>query len=356
MMQTSRWKQKVLEKYQKDREEKRPCYILGIETSCDETSVSVIRDGREILSNVISSQIEIHKRYGGVVPEVASRQHVEGITVILREALEKANVTLEEISAIAVTYGPGLVGALLIGVSAAKSIAFAKGLPLIAVHHIAGHIYANRLVKELEFPLIALVVSGGHTELVYMKEHGSFEILGGTRDDAAGEAYDKVARSLSLPYPGGPHIDRLAQVGNPSISLPRSWLEPGSYDFSFSGLKSAVLNVLHNAAQRGEEIEPADLAASFQESVIEVLVEKTFNAVKEYGVKQLLLAGGVAANQGLRTELTKRSEREGIDLIIPPLSLCTDNAAMIAAAGYIKYIKGEFADLDLNAIPGLPLS
>ncbi|HJV45463.1 MAG TPA: tRNA (adenosine(37)-N6)-threonylcarbamoyltransferase complex transferase subunit TsaD [Bacillota bacterium] len=356
MMQISKWKQKALDKYKLDIQSGKPCYILGIETSCDETSVAVIRDGKEIISNVISSQIEIHKRYGGVVPEVASRKHLEGITVILREALEKANITLDDVSAIAVTYGPGLVGALLIGVSAAKSIAFAKGIPLIAVHHIAGHIYANRLVKDLEFPLIALVVSGGHTELVYMKEHGSFEILGQTRDDAAGEAYDKVARSLSLPYPGGPHIDRLAHEGNPSISLPRSWLEQGSYDFSFSGLKSAVLNVLHNAEQRGEKVDPADLAASFQASVVEVLVEKAFRAVKEYGVKQLILAGGVAANQGLRTELTKRSEKQGIDLIIPPITLCTDNAAMIAAAGYIKYKKGEFANLDLNAIPGLPLS
>lgn len=355
MKQTSKWKQRALEKYKKDRELQKPCYILGIETSCDETSVAVIRDGKEVLSNVISSQIEIHKRFGGVVPEVASRRHVEGITIILQEALEKAEISLDDISAIAVTYGPGLVGALLVGVSAAKSLAFAKGIPLIGVHHIAGHIYANRLVKEMKFPLLSLVVSGGHTELVYMKEHGSFEILGQTRDDAAGEAYDKVARSLQLPYPGGPHIDRLAHEGEADIPLPRAWLEPGSYDFSFSGLKSAVLNTLHNANQRGEEIKPEDLAASFQASVVEVLVEKTFRAVKEYPVQQLLLAGGVAANKGLREELSKRGQAEGIDLVIPPLSLCTDNAAMIAAAGYIKYQKGEFAELDLNAIPGLPL-
>lgn len=356
MKQTSKWKQRALEKYQKDKELGKPCYILGIETSCDETSVAVIRDGKEILSNVISSQIDIHKRFGGVVPEVASRRHVEGMTLILQEGLEKAELSLEDISAIAVTYGPGLVGALLVGVSAAKSAAFAKGIPLIGVHHIAGHIYANRLVKEMKFPLLSLVVSGGHTELVYMKEHGSYEILGQTRDDAAGEAYDKVARSLHLPYPGGPHIDRLAHEGQANIPLPRAWLEPGSYDFSFSGLKSAVLNTLHNANQRGEEVKPEDLAASFQASVIEVLVEKTFRAVKEYQVEQLLLAGGVAANKGLREELTRRSQQEGIDLVIPPLSLCTDNAAMIAAAGYIKYQKGEFADLDLNAIPGLPLN
>ncbi|RXT05194.1 tRNA (adenosine(37)-N6)-threonylcarbamoyltransferase complex transferase subunit TsaD [Ammoniphilus sp. CFH 90114] len=356
MLKTNQWKQRVLEKYEQQQISGKPCYILGIETSCDETSAAVIRDGVEICSNVISSQVEIHKRFGGVVPEVASRQHVEGITVILQEALDKAEITLDDVSAIAVTYGPGLVGALLVGVSAAKSIAYAKGIPLIGVHHIAGHIYANRLVKEMEFPLISLVVSGGHTELVYMKEHGSYEILGQTRDDAAGEAYDKVARSLSLPYPGGPHIDRLAHEGKASIPFPRSWLEPGSYDFSFSGLKSAVLNTLHNAAQRGEELSPADVAASFQASVIEVLVEKTFRAVEQYGVKQVLLAGGVAANRGLRTELTNRSEKEGIDLVIPPLSLCTDNAAMIAAAGYIQYLRGDFAELDLNAIPGLPLS
>lgn len=355
MKQTRKWKQRALEKYKKDLELKKPCYILGIETSCDETSVAVIRDGKEILSNVISSQIEIHKRFGGVVPEVASRRHVEGITLILQEALEQAKVSLDDISAIAVTYGPGLVGALLVGVSSAKSLAFAKGIPLIGVHHIAGHIYANRFVKEMKFPLISLLVSGGHTELVYMKEHGSFEILGQTRDDAAGEAYDKVARSLQLPYPGGPHIDRLAHVGQANIPLPRAWLEPGSYDFSFSGLKSAVLNTLHNANQRGEEIKPEDLAASFQASVVEVLVEKTFRAVKQHRVQQLLLAGGVAANKGLREELTRRAQTEGIDLVIPPISLCTDNAAMIAAAGYIKYQKGEFAELHLNAIPSLPL-
>jgi N6-L-threonylcarbamoyladenine synthase len=355
MKQNNKWKQKVLEKYNEDQQGGKPCYILGIETSCDETSVSIVKDGKEILANVISTQIDIHKRFGGVVPEIASRRHVEGIIVVLEEALQKAELTLDDLAAIAVTYGPGLVGALLIGVSAAKAISFGRGIPLIGVHHIAGHIYANRLVKEMEFPLLALVVSGGHTELVYMAEHGSYQILGQTRDDAVGEAYDKVARSLSMPYPGGPHIDRLAGVGEPNIPLPRSWLEANSYDFSFSGLKSAVLNVFHNAKQRGETIDPANMAASFQASVVEVLVEKTFRAVKEYGVKQLLLAGGVAANKGLRQELERRSKEIGIDLVMPPLSLCTDNAAMIAAAGYIQYQKGDFADLALNAIPGLPL-
>ncbi|WP_231956286.1 tRNA (adenosine(37)-N6)-threonylcarbamoyltransferase complex transferase subunit TsaD [Aneurinibacillus soli] len=332
-----------------------PIRILGIETSCDETSAAVIENGRTILSNVISSQIESHKRFGGVVPEVASRHHVENITLIIEQALQEASCTWDDIHAIAVTYGPGLVGALLVGVAAAKSIAFARGIPLVGVHHIAGHIYANRFAKEFEFPLLALVVSGGHTELVYMKEHGSYEIIGQTRDDAVGEAYDKVARSLGLPYPGGPHIDRLAQEGTASIPLPRAWLEAGSYDFSFSGLKSAVLNVLHNANQRGETIEAAELAASFQASVVEVLVEKTFRLIQERPVKQLLLAGGVAANKGLRAALASRAAVEGVELLIPPLSLCTDNAAMIAGAGYIVYQKGILADMDLNGIASLPL-
>ena len=278
--------------------------ILAIETSCDETAAAVIKNGTEILSNIVASQIESHKRFGGVVPEIASRHHVEQITIVIDEALQQANVGYEDIDAIAVTEGPGLVGALLIGVNAAKAIAFAHGIPLVGVHHIAGHIYANRLVKEIQYPALALVVSGGHTELSLLNEPGDFKVIGETRDDAAGEAYDKVARTLNLPYPGGPHIDRLAHEGTPSIKLPRAWLEAGSYDFSFSGLKSAVINTLHNAEQRGEKIEPADLAASFQASVIEVLVTKTVAATKEYKVKQVLLAGGVAANKGLRAALT----------------------------------------------------
>jgi N6-L-threonylcarbamoyladenine synthase len=352
----SRYVQRVQENYRRQREAGKPVTILGVETSCDETSAAVVQDGTLVLSNVIASQAEIHKRFGGVVPEVASRRHVENITLTIEEALDKAGKRLDEIDAIAVTYGPGLVGALLVGVAAAKAISYARGIPLIGVHHIAGHIYANRLVTEMEFPLIALVVSGGHTELVLMREHGHYEILGQTRDDAAGEAYDKVARALDLPYPGGPHIDRLAHEGEPDVPLPRAWLEPDSYDFSFSGLKSAVLNTLHNASQRGETIEPANLAASFQASVVEVLVEKTIRAAKAYAAKQVLLAGGVAANRGLRTALTGRCEQEGLDLVIPPLSLCTDNAAMIAAAGYIDYQKGNFASLDVNGIAGLPLT
>lgn len=330
--------------------------IMGIETSCDETAVAIVKNGREILANVIASQIESHKRFGGVVPEIASRHHVEQITLVIEEALAQAKVDVKDLDAIAVTAGPGLVGALLIGVNAAKALAFANGIPLVGVHHIAGHIYANRLVAEMNFPLLSLVVSGGHTELVYMKEHGHFEVIGETRDDAAGEAYDKVARTLHLPYPGGPHIDRLAHEGKATIDLPRAWLEEGSYDFSFSGLKSAVINVVHNAQQRGEEIAPEDLAASFQESVIDVLVTKTQRAVKEYGVKQVLLAGGVAANKGLREKLSTEFVDSDVEIVIPPLSLCTDNAAMIAAAGSVMYEKGQRADLTLNGNPGLEIT
>lgn len=334
---------------------KKDVIILGIETSCDETAVAIIKNGKEIVSNIVASQIESHKRFGGVVPEIASRHHVEQITLVLEEAMQAASVSYTDIDAIAVTEGPGLVGALLIGVNAAKAISFAHSIPLVGVHHIAGHIYANQLVDNLEFPLIALVVSGGHTEIVYMKEHGHFEVIGETRDDAAGEAYDKVARTLQLPYPGGPHIDRLAHNGTPTIKLPRAWIE-GTYDFSFSGLKSAVINTVHNAEQRGEVIKPEDLAASFQASVIDVLVTKTLEAAKEYNVKQVLLAGGVAANKGLRRNLEEEFQLlHNVKLIIPPLSLCTDNAAMIAAAGTIFYEKGQRAGYDLNGNPGLDI-
>lgn len=331
-------------------------FILGIETSCDETSVAVVKNGREILSNIISSQVDIHKQFGGVVPEVASRQHVEAIIPIIEEALAQAQVKLTQIDAIAVTHGPGLVGALLIGLSAAKAIAYAQQIPLIGVHHIAGHIYANRFQSEFEFPLLALVVSGGHTELVWMGAHGTFEVIGATRDDAAGEAYDKVARALGLPYPGGPEIDRLAAIGNDTLSYPRVYLEADSYDFSFSGLKSAVLNSINQAKQKGEELSVADVAASFQASVVEVLVHKTMRAAQEKGARQILLAGGVAANRALRTALQQACTEAGITLLIPPLSLCTDNAAMIAAAGQIAFEKGQFADLTLNAYPGLALT
>ena len=316
--------------------------VLAVESSCDETSVAVIKNGTEILSNVVASQIESHKRFGGVVPEVASRHHVESVTLVFEEALKVANVTWDDIDAITVTEGPGLIGSLLIGINAAKALAFAHDIPLVGVHHIAGHIYANQLVEPLEFPLLALVVSGGHTELVYMKDHYQFEVIGETLDDAVGEAYDKVARTLSLPYPGGPHIDRLAAVGEDTYKLPRVWLDKESYDFSFSGLKSAVINTVHNAKQRGEEIVPENLAASFQASVVEVLVEKTMRAAREYNVKQIIVAGGVSANKGLRKGLEEAVAKDGhIKLTVPPLSLCTDNAAMIGVAAYYEYMKGS---------------
>lgn len=329
--------------------------ILAIESSCDETAAAVVRGGTDVLSNVVSSQIESHKRFGGVVPEVASRHHVERITYVIDDALTEAGVTIDEIDAIAVTEGPGLVGALLVGVSAAKALAFAHSKPLIGVHHIAGHIYANRLVQELQFPLVCLIASGGHTELIYMPEDGVYEVIGETRDDAAGEAYDKVARTLKLPYPGGPRIDQLAQTGQDTFHFPRIWLEKESYDFSFSGLKSSVINAVHNAEQRGEVIIPEDLAASFQASVVEVLVKKAIRAVKEKGGTQLLVAGGVAANQGLRKGLTEACQREGIELVIPPMHLCGDNAAMIGAAAIHPYRAGRQSTLAMNAEPGLDL-
>ena len=328
--------------------------ILAIESSCDETSVAVIKNGDTILSNIVASQIKSHQRFGGVVPEVASRHHVEQITLCLEEALKQAEVTPEDLSAVAVTYGPGLVGALLIGLSAAKAFAWAHGLPLLPVNHMAGHIYAARFVKPLTFPLLALLVSGGHTELVYMTEDGSFEIIGETRDDAAGEAYDKVGRVLGLSYPSGKAIDRLAHLGEDTYHFPRAMIHEDNFDFSFSGLKSAFINFVHNAQQRGETLDEANLAASFQASVVEVLVTKTIRACKTYPVNQLIVAGGVAANQGLRQALDEAmSDLPEIDLIIPPLRLCGDNAAMIGAFGHILLEKKQFAPLSLNAVPSL---
>ncbi|WP_017187642.1 tRNA (adenosine(37)-N6)-threonylcarbamoyltransferase complex transferase subunit TsaD [Alkalibacillus haloalkaliphilus] len=327
--------------------------ILAIETSCDETAAAVVQGGTKLLSNVVATQMDIHQKFGGVVPEVASRHHIEQMTVILEQALTEADVTMENIDAVAVTEGPGLVGALLVGVNAAKALAYAHGKPVIGVHHIAGHIYANRLEKEFEFPLLSLVVSGGHTELIYMEEHGEYEIIGETRDDAAGEAYDKVAKALSLPYPGGPQIDRLAQEGKDTYNFPRSYLEEGSYDFSFSGLKTAVINKLHHLRQKGEEIDVENVATSFQESVIDVLVDKTYDAAKDYGVKQLIVAGGVSANKTLRARMEQRFAETDVELTIPPLYLCTDNAAMIGAAASVEYHKQNYASLNLNANPGL---
>lgn len=326
-----------------------------METSCDETSVAVVENGTIIRSNVVSSQINTHKRFGGVVPEIASRKHVESVTLILEEAVREAGVRLTDLSAVAVTQGPGLVGSLLVGVVAAKALACALQIPLIGVHHIAGHIYANQLVQELEYPLVALVVSGGHTELVHVPSPGVFRIIGQTRDDAAGEAYDKVARAMGLPYPGGPHVDRLAHEADEGVPMPRVWLEPDSYDFSFSGLKSAVLAVLNQAKMRGDVVHPVRISKGFQDSVVEVLVEKAIRASKEFGAKQLLLAGGVAANKGLREALAARCGREALPLLVPPLSLCTDNAAMIAAAAFLKWERGELSPLDLKAEPLLSL-
>ncbi|NHN31964.1 tRNA (adenosine(37)-N6)-threonylcarbamoyltransferase complex transferase subunit TsaD [Paenibacillus agricola] len=333
----------------------KPLYILAIETSCDETAVAIVENGTTIRANVVSSQIEVHQRFGGVVPELASRKHVESITWIIEEALEQSGLEPHDLSAIAVTQGPGLIGALLVGVVAAKALAYAWELPLIAVHHIAGHIYANQLVHKLQYPLISLVVSGGHTELVYIEAEGVFRIIGQTRDDAAGEAYDKIARALKLPYPGGPYIDRLAQEEGAALPLPRAWLEPDSYDFSFSGLKSAVLSALNQANMKGQPLVPQVVAKGFQDSVVEVLVEKALRAVKAYGAKQLLLAGGVAANQGLRQQLAARCAAANVPLLAPPLSLCTDNAAMIAAAAFLKLQRGQFSSLDFKAEPLLKL-
>lgn len=323
-------------------------YILAIESSCDETSASIIKNGREEISTVVLSQMDTHANFGGVVPEIASRMHIENITMVLEECLDKSGLTMDDIDAIAVTYAPGLIGSLLVGLMAAKTLAFVYDKPLIPVHHIAGHIYANNLVKSLEFPLISLVVSGGHTELVYMKENYSFEKLGGTLDDAVGEAYDKVARVIGLPYPGGPRVDKLAAEGQDVYDLPVP-LNDDSYDFSFSGLKSAVVNLVHNEKQRGNEVIPENVAASFQNRVTEILVKKTMKALKEYDVHNLIVAGGVAANKGLRAKLISECEKCGVDLTLPEIKYCTDNAAMIGAAGYYAYQKGRRASLDLNA-------
>ncbi|MCL2559253.1 MAG: tRNA (adenosine(37)-N6)-threonylcarbamoyltransferase complex transferase subunit TsaD [Turicibacter sp.] len=329
--------------------------ILGIESSCDETAASVARDGCEVLSNVVASQADIHRQFGGVVPEVASRYHVEVITAVIDEAMREAGVAFSDLDGIAVTQGPGLVGSLIVGLQAAQAISFVHNIPLIPVHHIAGHIYANALEAPMTFPLIALVVSGGHTELILMKADNEFEYLGRTLDDAVGEAYDKVARILEIGYPGGPLIDKLATTGCDTYSLPRIWLDKNGFDFSFSGLKSAVINLTHNAKQRGELIDPANLAASFQASVVEVLVGKTMRALEKYGVENLVVAGGVAANSGLRGALEAAAKEKGIHLMIPAFKYCTDNAAMIAAAGAVNLRQQKTSDLALDAKPNLKL-
>ena len=324
-------------------------YILGIESSCDETSCSIVKNGREELATTTSSQIDIHENFGGVVPEIASREHVKNITLVIEDCLNKANKKMEDVTAIAITYGPGLIGSLLVGMQAAKTLSYIYNKPLVPVHHIAGHIYANSLVEELKFPLIALVVSGGHTELIKMTDHFNFEKLGGTLDDAIGECYDKVARVMGLPYPGGPKLDKLAKVGIPTYKLPIP-LNDNSYNFSFSGLKSAVINLNHNEEQKGNKINKADLATSFQEVAITSIVSKTKKALKDYNINNLIVAGGVAANSGLRDSLTTMCKENNIHLSIPPLKYCTDNAAMIASAGYYAYKLGRRADYHLNSL------
>ena len=323
-------------------------YCLAIESSCDETSMSIVKNGVEEVATVVLSQIDIHKTYGGVVPEVASRSHVESITIVLDEVLNKANMTMDDIDIIGVTYGPGLIGSLLIGLQAAKTLAMLYHKPLVPVHHIAGHIYANNLEERLKFPLIALVVSGGHTDLIYMKEDYSFERIGSTLDDAVGEAYDKVAKVLGLSYPGGPLIDKLAMQGDDTYNLPYP-LDDSSYNFSFSGSKSAVVNLVHNEKQRGCEIRIADMAFSFQKRVVTVITKKTMKAIAEYNVKNLVIAGGVAANNGLRSKMVELIKDKNIKLSTPRIKYCTDNAAMIGAAAYYAYKKGIVADLYLNA-------
>ncbi len=323
-------------------------YILGIESSCDETSVSIVKNGTEEIATSTSTQIDIHKDFGGVVPEIASRHHVKNVTMVLEDCFDKANMTMDEIDAIAITYGPGLIGSLLIGLETAKTLAFIHNKPLIPVHHIAGHIYANSLVKELKFPLLALVVSGGHTEIIEMTDHYKFNKLGGTLDDAIGECYDKVARVIGLEYPGGPKIDKLAKEGQATYKLPVP-LKDDSYNFSFSGLKSAVINLAHNEEQRGNKLNEADLATSFQKVAIESITTKIRKAIVEKNIKTVIVAGGVAANQGLRTAMQEVAEELNVDLSIPPMKYCTDNATMIAAAGYYAYLDGRRADLTLNS-------
>lgn len=331
--------------------------VLGVESSCDETAASIVQDGRQIVSNVVSSQINLHRRYGGVVPEIASRRHVESILAVIDSALQDSGVQLGDLAAVAVTRGPGLVGSLLVGVSAAKALAYAAKLPLVGVNHIEGHIYANFLAHpEVEPPLVCLTVSGGHTDILFIPEVGQYSILGHTRDDAAGEAFDKVGRVLGLAYPAGPQIDALAKTGNPAaFDLPRALLEEG-LDFSFSGLKTAAVNYLHNASQRGETVHVADFAASLQEAIVDVLVAKTMRAAEMMQVPMVIMSGGVAANTRLRQRLGRAAHEAGLRLFYPPVGLCTDNAAMIASAGYFRWKRGERSTLELNAEPGLRLS
>ena len=332
-------------------------YILAIESSCDETAAAVVKNGREVLSNIISSQIELHKLYGGVVPEIASRKHIEKINPVIREALAEAGMKLEDMDAIGVTYGPGLVGALLVGVAAAKAISYAKNIPLVGVHHIEGHISANYIEnKDLEPPFLGMVVSGGHTHLVMVKDYGKYEILGKTRDDAAGEAFDKVARAIGLGYPGGPKIDKLAKEGNPqAIAFPRAHVADAPLYFSFSGLKSSVLNYINSCEMKHQEICRADVAASFQAAVVDAIVSHTIEAAKTYHIDKVALAGGVASNSALRQAMKEKCEAAGLKFYYPSPILCTDNAAMIGCAAYYEYLAGTRHGLDLNAVPNLKI-
>ena len=325
-------------------------YILGIETSCDETSVSIVKNGVCEIATVVLSQMDTHAKFGGVVPEIASRMHIESITIVLEECLKKASMTMDDIDAIAVTYAPGLIGCLLVGVTFASTLSYIYNKPLVPVHHIIGHIYANNLKNRLRFPLISLVVSGGHTELVYMDKDYSFKKIGGTLDDAVGEAYDKVARVIKVPYPGGPEVDRLAHIGQDTYELPLP-LDDDTYNFSFSGIKSAVINLVHNEEQRGNTIVKENLACSFQNRVVEILTKKTMKAIGEYGVDNLIVAGGVSANKGLREKLESVCKNNNINLSMPDIKYCTDNAAMIAAAGYYAFKLGIISDIDLKARP-----
>ena len=329
-------------------------YVLGIESSCDETSFSIVKNGTDEIATVISSQIDIHKDYGGVVPEIASRAHVTNITFVIEELLEKSKMTMDDITLVAVANGPGLIGSLLVGLEAAKTIAWLYNKPLIPVHHIAGHIYANNLVKRLEFPLLCLVISGGHTELVYMDKDYSFKKLGGTLDDAVGECYDKVGKVIGVDYPAGPKIDKLAQIGTHNYELPLP-LNDDSYNFSFSGLKSAVINLVHNEEQRGNVINKEDLATSFQDTVVEILAKKTVHAIVNYNIKNLILAGGVSANSGIRTRMESICKARNINFTCPDIKYCTDNAAMIASAGYYAYLDGRRADFTLNGQSSMEL-
>ncbi len=329
-------------------------YILAIESSCDETSCAIVKNGCEDIATIINTQIDIHTLYGGVVPEIASREHLKSITLVIDECLKKAKMTMDDIDAIAVTYGPGLIGSLLVGIEAAKTLSLMYDKPLVKVNHMAGHIYANNLTKKMKYPLLSLVISGGHTEFIYMKDEYSFEKIGSTLDDAVGECYDKVARVIGVGYPGGPIIDKLSKKGKHEYNLPLP-LNDDSYNFSFSGLKSAVINLAHNCEQRGEELNKENLAKSFQDVVVETIKKKTLKAIKDYKVKRLVVAGGVSANSAIREALEELCKENKIDFSVPELKYCTDNATMIGAAGYYAYKNGQIADLNLNACPGLDL-